>query len=100
MNRNLATQEISLPAHITHNHLASTGIIDINDVKFVVNFDFPGQIEDYVHRIGRTARGKDAKGTSYTFFTQGDGKVIFIPKVKNSYPFLARSRTCEPPQGR
>ena len=48
---------------------------DISDVKFVVNFDFPGQIEDYVHRIGRTARGSNATGTSYTFFTKDNAKV-------------------------
>ena len=31
--------------------------IDINDIKLVVNFDIPHDPEDYVHRIGRTARG-------------------------------------------
>ena len=28
--------------------------LDINDVEFVVNFDFPADIENYIHRIGRT----------------------------------------------
>ena len=40
----------------------------MKDIKHVVNFDFPGQIEDYVHRIGRTGRA-GAAGNAYTFFT-------------------------------
>lgn len=35
----------------------------------VINFDFPLNIEDYVHRIGRTGRG-GAFGTSYSLFTK------------------------------
>jgi len=42
-------------------------------VKFVINYDFPGGIEDYVHRIGRTGRS-NKKGTAYTFFTRENGK--------------------------
>ncbi|XP_075264969.1 uncharacterized protein LOC142357168 isoform X2 [Convolutriloba macropyga] len=42
--------------------------LDISDVKYVVNFDYPGSSEDYVHRIGRTARSGQS-GTAYTFFT-------------------------------
>lgn len=45
---------------------------DVDDVKFVINYDFPSNIEDYVHRIGRTGRSNN-KGTSYTFFTQNNG---------------------------
>jgi len=45
--------------------------LDVNDIKCVVNYDFPQTIEDYVHRIGRTGR-LDKKGTSYTFFTITD----------------------------
>nr|KAJ0206297.1 hypothetical protein LSAT_V11C500238170 [Lactuca sativa] len=40
---------------------------DVKDVKYVINYDFPGSLEDYVHRIGRTGR-VGAKGTAYTFF--------------------------------
>ena len=35
--------------------VASRGI-HVNDIMCVVNYDFPQNIEDYVHRIGRTAR--------------------------------------------
>jgi len=42
---------------------------DVKDVRFVVNMEFPLVIEDYVHRIGRTARA-GAAGTAYTFFTE------------------------------
>jgi superfamily II DNA/RNA helicase len=41
--------------------------IDINDIKLVVNFDIPHDPEDYVHRIGRTARGTHGQGLSITF---------------------------------
>lgn len=47
--------------------IAARGI-DVNDVKVVINYDYPNDAEDYVHRIGRTARA-DKKGISYTFFT-------------------------------
>ncbi|CAL8098813.1 unnamed protein product [Calicophoron daubneyi] len=47
--------------------VASRGL-DIDDIEYVVNFDFPNQSEDYIHRIGRTARS-NKKGTAYTFFT-------------------------------
>merc|ERR1712216_476086 len=41
--------------------------LDIPDVSHVVVFDM-GDIEDYVHRIGRTARGPYGKGHALTFF--------------------------------
>ncbi|MDR1555430.1 MAG: DEAD/DEAH box helicase [Tannerellaceae bacterium] len=41
--------------------------IDINDIKLVINFDIPHDPEDYVHRIGRTARGTHGEGLSITF---------------------------------
>ncbi|KAJ3081376.1 putative ATP-dependent RNA helicase ddx5 [Rhizoclosmatium hyalinum] len=40
---------------------------------YVINFDFPNNIEDYVHRIGRTGRAKTT-GTAYTFFTTENAK--------------------------
>lgn len=42
--------------------------IDVDDVKFVINYDYPSNSEDYVHRIGRTGRSNNT-GTAYTLFT-------------------------------
>lgn len=45
--------------------------IDIDDITMVVNFDVPHDAEDYVHRIGRTARA-DADGEALTFVSERD----------------------------
>ena len=37
----------------------------------MINYDFPNDTEDYVHRIGRTARAGNT-GTAYTLFTSED----------------------------
>ena len=43
--------------------------LDVKDVRVVINYDMPNDVEDYVHRIGRTARGSDEKlGCAYAFF--------------------------------
>ncbi|KTW31285.1 DEAD-box ATP-dependent RNA helicase DBP2 [Pneumocystis jirovecii RU7] len=52
--------------------VASRGI-DIKDVKYVINYDYPNSLEDYVHRIGRTGRA-GAKGTAVTLFTTDNAK--------------------------
>jgi superfamily II DNA/RNA helicase len=50
--------------------LAGRGI-DVNDIEHVINYDLPGSREDYIHRIGRTARfGK--KGNAVNFLEPGD----------------------------
>lgn len=40
--------------------------IDIEDINLVINYDVPKDAEDYIHRIGRTARAA-SDGTAYTF---------------------------------
>merc|ERR1712085_220210 len=41
--------------------------LDVDDIRMVVNFDFPNDTETYIHRIGRTGRaGK--KGVAVSFF--------------------------------
>ena len=47
--------------------LASRGL-DIDDIDCVINFDLPRSVDDYIHRIGRTARAGKS-GDSITFVT-------------------------------
>ncbi|XP_046403943.1 probable ATP-dependent RNA helicase DDX17 isoform X1 [Ischnura elegans] len=47
--------------------------LDVEDVKFVINFDYPNSSEDYIHRIGRTGRCEQT-GTSYAFFTPNNSR--------------------------
>jgi superfamily II DNA/RNA helicase len=43
--------------------------IDIDDIDLVINYDVPKDPEDYVHRVGRTARAQ-RKGTAITFVNE------------------------------
>lgn len=45
--------------------------IDIDDIEMVVNYDVPREAEDYVHRIGRTARAGDS-GRAFTLVSERD----------------------------
>lgn len=58
-----------LCAKVVHLYL----VLDVEDIKFVINFDYPNCSEDYIHRIGRTARSSNT-GTAYTLFTPGNAK--------------------------
>ncbi|MBP1614123.1 MAG: rhlE [Bacteroidetes bacterium] len=55
------------------NILVATDIvargIDIDDIRLVINFDVPHDSEDYVHRIGRTARANN-DGVAITFISE------------------------------
>jgi ATP-dependent RNA helicase DDX5/DBP2 len=46
---------------------------DVKDVGYVINYDFPNNCEDYIHRIGRTGRA-GMTGISYTYFTTDNAK--------------------------
>nr|XP_019010017.1 ATP-dependent RNA helicase DBP2-A [Kwoniella pini CBS 10737]OCF48798.1 ATP-dependent RNA helicase DBP2-A [Kwoniella pini CBS 10737] len=52
--------------------VASRGL-DVKDIGYVINYDFPNNCEDYIHRIGRTGRA-GRKGVSYTYFTPDNSK--------------------------
>ncbi|GAB1737653.1 hypothetical protein NU219Hw_g2067t1 [Hortaea werneckii] len=49
--------------------------LDIPNVKHVVNYDLPTDIDDYVHRIGRTGRAGNT-GISTAFFNRGNRGVV------------------------
>ncbi|MEM1322692.1 MAG: DEAD/DEAH box helicase [Bacteroidota bacterium] len=45
--------------------------IDIKEISLIINYDVPGDAEDYVHRVGRTARA-DSTGVALTFISDKD----------------------------
>lgn len=57
------------------NVLVATDIlsrgIDVEDIELVINYDVPNDGEDYIHRIGRTARAA-SKGVAFTFINEKD----------------------------
>ncbi len=68
--------------------------IDIPDVEYVVNYDLPDKVENYVHRIGRTGRGTK-RGSAISFCSSDEkeilteietylGKEIKVVKIKKS----------------
>ena len=50
--------------------------IDIKDINLVVNFDVPGDAEDYVHRVGRTARA-ETTGMAITLVNEADMQKMY-----------------------
>lgn len=61
----------SLPV-IIGTDVLSRGI-DVEGISLVINFDVPPDPEDYIHRIGRTARA-ETTGTAITFVNEKDQK--------------------------
>ncbi|KAF6143597.1 hypothetical protein GIB67_012396 [Kingdonia uniflora] len=66
--------------------------IDIPDVAHVINFDMPGNIEMYTHRIGRTGRAGKT-GVATTFLTLQDKDVFYDLKQ-----MLTQSNSSVPPE--
>jgi len=53
--------------------------IDVDDLSMVINYDLPNEAENYIHRIGRTARAGKT-GTAYTFCSEQD--VYNLPAIE------------------
>lgn len=49
--------------------------LDIDDISHIVNYEFPNNIEDYIHRIGRTAR-YEKKGTAVSLVTRNNVGIV------------------------
>lgn len=79
--------------------------LDVDDIKFVINYDYPNNSEDYVHRIGRTGRRDKMvclasflftnrfQGTAYTFFTPSNSA-----KARDLIKVLVEAKQQIPPQ--
>ncbi len=75
--------------------------LDVPHVEHVISYDLPFQAEDFLHRIGRTARAGRA-GTAITFVTPADARKYELIKpylkeaeeikVDKSFSFIQRSR--------
>ncbi len=57
-------------------NVAARGL-DIPAVSHIINYDMPGNLEEYVHRIGRTAR-MGRTGTAITFVSEWDFEVLDV----------------------
>jgi len=65
--------------------------LDIPDVDWIIQFDPPDDPKDYIHRVGRTARGATGKGKALLFLTPEEtGFLRYLKKAKctlNEYEF-------------
>ena len=69
--------------------------IDVDDLSMVINFDLPNEAENYVHRIGRTARaGKSGK--AYTFCSEQD--VYSLPSIERYIEMSIPAKVAYPEQ--
>ena len=94
--RNKAVQEFRSKAKdvLVATDVASKGL-DFPEIKHVINYDMPEDIENYVHRIGRTGRG-NSKGHATTLVNKSvetavllDLKHLLIEAKQKVPPFLA-----------
>ncbi|XP_066385912.1 DEAD-box ATP-dependent RNA helicase 27-like isoform X2 [Miscanthus floridulus] len=68
-------------------NVAARGL-DIPDVDYIVQYDPPDEPKDYIHRVGRTARGEKGKGSALLFLLPEELKFLIYLKSAGSqgYP--------------
>ena len=81
--RNFKNNKIDI---IVSTDLLSRGI-DIDDIEMVINYDVPHNADDYVHRIGRTARA-NKYGKAITLINEND--VYFFKKIEKIIKMTVR----------
>ena len=70
--------------------------IDVKEINLVINYDVPHDAEDYVHRVGRTAR-VNAKGEAITLVTQKEiHKLRKIEQLIKCYSETSATRSYRP----
>jgi hypothetical protein len=60
--------------------LTSSFFEDVRNITHVLNYDYPNNSEDYIHRIGRTGRAGQT-GTAITFFTTDSTSIPLPPCI-------------------
>ncbi len=85
--------------------IAARGI-DVVGIELVINYDLPDDVEQYVHRIGRTGRAGE-KGRAISFATPEQGKdvrniekLIKITLTVSDHPDFPRQKFIEEPKSR
>lgn len=72
--RTIAQLKKGMISTLVATDVAARGI-DVQSITHVINFDLPNNVEDYVHRIGRTGRA-GAQGTAFSFVGNRDAHMI------------------------
>lgn len=66
--------------------------LDIPGVQHVINYDMPGDVEDYVHRIGRTGRAGHL-GVATSFISESTNKNV----IREVARLMQEVRCCKDP---